>query len=707
MQRWFYADAESKCVKRARTPSPERVCKKSSPISLEDIPWKFCVDYKKPLCSNETLAIIGNIEVLGKWKPKHCLVMKEVKNGRWCVSLMLPRKEDIYYRYLVIGIDGKHRKIIRFWETHYEARCIKYSMSLGEEDGCYDVFGNINGEYQVDRGWVMFHSVMVQFKFFKAPFVLCEHSKPPLLYVKVQPLRMTQKKTSSNEDPQNEQMLDGSNALNAPSEDDPNELKTTFAFTEVVALKNNSSHFTYQPKFGTPCGPNDMLIFHMTLGNFPNTAYEIDFYSYPRKAASDIPPYHFGYLYIMPHQLNKSNGTLALSIMCGSKNRPIGTVLIDYLVIRPLPHDINMEETLMRYWNPSWINMQIGHRGCGKSHWRERDILRENTIKSIQMAYENGADMVEIDVQLTKDKVPILYHDLCLKFIPSDDIDIQKYDAFHFTLTKDEIFQIEKYKKDSGSNDVRIPLNQFTLAQLKAVKIHVPRRTTSEPNCSLNTKGNRPFVTLETVLKKIPGEIILNIDVKWPIRLENGGWVDCVVRDGDMNDFLDAILEIVLKYAKSRKIIFSAFNPDVATMLNLKQNKYPVFFLCQGAFLKMKHIDPRAHNLDNVVSFAHAMGFQGINVHVNQLLEYKDDFSFIRKAGLHLFTWGTRNRDEEFRRNLNIWNLDGIVYDRIHQYHTSQDLAGNIAYIELKEDERPLTTKERIKCDSKFAKCLK
>lgn len=36
---------------------------------------------------------------------------------------------------------------------------------------------------------------------------------------------------------------------------------------------------------------------------------------------------------------------------------------------------------------------------------------RENTIHSLNKASQKGADFVEFDVQLTKDKIPIIFHD--------------------------------------------------------------------------------------------------------------------------------------------------------------------------------------------------------------------------------------------------------------------------------------------------------
>lgn len=50
----------------------------------------------------------------------------------------------------------------------------------------------------------------------------------------------------------------------------------------------------------------------------------------------------------------------------------------------------------------------VGHRG-------DPFRVRENTLPSLRSAYERGADVVEIDVRLTRDGVPVLLHDDSLK----------------------------------------------------------------------------------------------------------------------------------------------------------------------------------------------------------------------------------------------------------------------------------------------------
>ena len=56
------------------------------------------------------------------------------------------------------------------------------------------------------------------------------------------------------------------------------------------------------------------------------------------------------------------------------------------------------------------MTMAIGHRGEPVGHV-------ENTLESVAAAFDAGADMVEIDVRLTADGVPVLLHDADLRRI--------------------------------------------------------------------------------------------------------------------------------------------------------------------------------------------------------------------------------------------------------------------------------------------------
>lgn len=112
-------------------------------------------------------------------------------NGNiWSIEVNLPSNKEIRYRYTICSIDPQTEEIhVRQWETHIEPRCVPYnneeSLELQRvEDNKVDVYGDINGEIKLDRGWLT-SETLVQFKFFNNPFMLKERIKNKLLYVKV------------------------------------------------------------------------------------------------------------------------------------------------------------------------------------------------------------------------------------------------------------------------------------------------------------------------------------------------------------------------------------------------------------------------------------------------------------------------------------------------------------------------------------------
>lgn len=99
----------------------------------------------------------------------------------------------------------------------------------------------------------------------------------------------------------------------------------------------------------------------------------------------------------------------------------------------------------------------IGHRGA-------RGEKPENTIAALRAGMEGGADMLEFDIRLTRDKIPVLAHDSIM---------------------------IRTHRK------VNL-IGQLTLDELQ-------KRTAG---------SEYPVVTLEAALKETFGHILLNIEVK-------------------------------------------------------------------------------------------------------------------------------------------------------------------------------------------------
>ena len=105
-------------------------------------------------------------------------------------------------------------------------------------------------------------------------------------------------------------------------------------------------------------------------------------------------------------------GGVTLPFIEGSSLNVIGTISFEFVAVTPFEHanmNINHNAT---YWKTLITSRVIGHRGMGMNKTSRRSLqLGENTLASFITAANLGASYVEMDVQLTKDNIPVIYHD--------------------------------------------------------------------------------------------------------------------------------------------------------------------------------------------------------------------------------------------------------------------------------------------------------
>lgn len=99
----------------------------------------------------------------------------------------------------------------------------------------------------------------------------------------------------------------------------------------------------------------------------------------------------------------------------------------------------------------------IGHRGAA-------GLKPENTLAALRAGIHAGIDIIEFDIRLTKDKIPVLSHD------------------FHLWRTH---------------HSARL-ISHYTLSELQ----------------NLTASSDKPIVTLEAALKECVGKVIVNIELK-------------------------------------------------------------------------------------------------------------------------------------------------------------------------------------------------
>ena len=354
-------------------------------------------------------------------------------------------------------------------------------------------------------------------------------------------------------------------------------------------------------------------------------------------------------------------GDVAVPIMAANTLEVIGSVNFNFLIITPFAHpNMTITEDLT-YWKSLASTMVIGHRGLGKNVAGRNSLqLGENTIQSFIAAANLGASYVEFDVQLTKDHVPVIYHD----FLVSE----TGIDAPVHTLTLEQFLHVSDGRTPRHSRPGSPVLANGVVS--KAINSADPRkvrsmslgdmtqdgssnmsermkhtRTFKEKGFKGNSRGNSiqaPFTTLEEMFKKLPESIGFNIEMKYPM-LHESEEEEMDTYAVELNSFVDTVLTKVYDLGKKRNIIFSSFNPDICLLLSFKQPSIPILFLTDAGTHQVGDI--RASSLQEAIRFASRWNLLGVVSAAEPLVISPRLVKVVKESGLVCVSYGTLNND--------------------------------------------------------------
>ncbi|KAI8641761.1 Glycerophosphoryl diester phosphodiesterase family-domain-containing protein [Parasitella parasitica] len=383
----------------------------------------------------------------------------------------------------------------------------------------------------------------------------------------------------------------------------------------------------------------------------------------------------------------------------------VGTLGFEYFVITPFENK-NMKIGDRYTYYKSVDTQVIGHRGSGMNRKGSKLQVGENTVLSFVTAASLGAEYVEFDVQLTKDLVPVIYHDWT--------VTETGYDVPLNAITSEQFLnlrrsgQIKEYHTgvSDGEHGILVPTSseprpkEPQTTQSPLISNGLPHNgsghstpngvrtnrshsfSASSPNRldlsdpfeqtrtskSGKMKGNGPetiqgpFTTLAEVLKSVPKSAGFNIEVKYPMIDE--AEQDELTQFQELNIYVDTILECVYNNVQhDRHIIFSSFHPEICLALNLKQPNYPVFFLTDAGTLPMA--DKRCNSLQEAVRFAKQADLLGIVAASEPILEAPRMVQVIKEMGLLLFTYGILNNEVENAIAQKHYGVDAVIVDSV------------------------------------------
>jgi glycerophosphodiester phosphodiesterase len=380
-------------------------------------------------------------------------------------------------------------------------------------------------------------------------------------------------------------------------------------------------------------------------------------------------------------------GEVTIPIIAAQNLEVIGTVVFNYLVITPFKHPNMMIGESHTYWKSLRTSTKlIGHRGLGKNMASRKSLqLGENTIQSFIAAANLGAEYVEFDVQLTKDLIPVIYHD----FLVSE----TGIDAPVHTLTCEQFLHMNDGRTPRQSrppSPARTAVSKI-LSVPTTTEVRLKNRSMSVgagiPGFAANgedvmaermkhtrdfkAKGYKAnsrhviqdkFTTLSRMFAELPAHLGFNVEMKYPM-LHESEEQEMDTYAVELNSFVDTVLKTVYDLAGDRHIIFSSFNPDICLLLSFKQPSIPILFLTDAGTSPVG--DVRASSLQEAIRFASRWNLLGVVTAAEPLCLSPRLIRVVRESGLVCMSYGMLNNDKGLVKRQRAEGIDAVIVDDV------------------------------------------
>ncbi|XP_001352918.4 glycerophosphocholine phosphodiesterase GPCPD1 [Drosophila pseudoobscura] len=562
------------------------------------------------LAADEYIAVSGDHAALGYWQLEKAVPLKAQDRARtkWYLRLWVCASQRFYYRYLIYAKNGQGRRILRSWEGQKVARMMQ-TYEIYRSPGL-DIFGeayprSVGGGFHLERGWLQ-HEYVIELKFvWQDHMVIQGVGSKAKLRLALTPLNV----------------IDDSRI-------------------EVAKYVYNHSSFRPLSALGVKYSQGSIVIFRISQPLDIYNAFRLSIYQTGSKQS-------LGEVYIFPEQIRGSRGTLQLPIFASLQTIAIGQLSLPYLVVLPMPkvEACNLRESFHHYWPDNWPTMDVGYRGLGASYYQASTTLTENTIESFLAVMKAKGDMVQLDVQLTKDYVPVVWH------------------GFGFyTSGKDQQIR-DRF-------DLRyVLIRELTYAELKASRVFILKRWSLQEYTHLNlrdsSQSQRIFPKLSEVYEALPKSLGLLVEIKWP-QLMASGLLEST-QSLNKNVYVDRILQTTVRYGCGRPLIFASFDADICTMIRLKQQVFPAILMSIGrSNIWDPYMDLRAQSFQQAVNFAHSADILGTALHVENFAQKHQLLSVALDLKQVIFLWGNDlGQDEHLIEQFRALDATGVIYDHM------------------------------------------
>ncbi|KAK2776981.1 hypothetical protein FQN53_002447 [Emmonsiellopsis sp. PD_33] len=250
------------------------------------------------------------------------------------------------------------------------------------------------------------------------------------------------------------------------------------------------------------------------------------------------------------------------------------------------------------------------------------------------------------DVQLTKDLVPVIYHDFSVTKtgtdIPTHDLSLEQFLTVGESRSR-RLDVVSRHRSRSMSG--------------------ARRPNSSNPNTRDDIIQADPAI-LEELLVELPAPMGFNIEIKYP-RLHSAQAAGVAPMAIELNTFLDTTLEMIFRHAGNRPIILSSFVPEVCILLSLKQQIYPVMLITNAGKTPVIDKEKRGQSLEIAIRFAKRWKLHGLVLASDTFVMCPRLIQAVKVKGLRCGSYGVLNNVPEHVKVQVDAGIDIVIVDDV------------------------------------------
>ena len=250
----------------------------------------------------------------------------------------------------------------------------------------------------------------------------------------------------------------------------------------------------------------------------------------------------------------------------------------------------------------------FGHRGC-------RGILPENSIEGFQKAIDLGADGIEFDAVVNKDKQIVISHEPYME---------QKY-----------CLMPDRGRIKHGKELNLFQMTQTEIEQFDCGSIYHP-----------NFPEQKKLKTYKSLLQKLFSKVDCSeVMILFEIKSEKRYYGKY---QPEPDEYVDIILKEVSKYIHRKNMIFMSFDANIINELHNKAPQYKLVYLTHSLFKSVNT------SIKDLTIKPYAIGMHSPTIS-------KREIKKAHELGIVVFAW-TVNNYKDFER-LKRYGIDGIITD--------------------------------------------